>query len=100
MGTPWENFINGVNILASTDDPLKQRLINAYCEYISLTSPAELPLDIQKKFEEIGKELTKLDSVDNKGKIQATIKAMSTARVSEIAEEFVSMFGKIASYEE
>lgn len=75
--------------------------INKRIEYafahLSTLKTDEFPEELQEHFEELKKELTKVEGSGNEGGVAATIKCMSDEELEKIAEKILDLYDTIAT---
>lgn len=71
--------------LATGEGDIKQRLLSASDKFWAV-SPEMLPLEIQKDFVWVKKELTKFPAIKDEGEVLATIRKRHTKTLARIAK--------------
>jgi len=88
----WEKFYLAVTSLVSGDRCVKERLIDAYIYSLALLRKSDLPVEMQKEFEDLERELTTIEPVGDEGSVRATVEAMDVEQARELAKKIFSMY--------
>jgi hypothetical protein len=96
LGYAWAKAGEAVEILATSTLPIKQRLRDAYREFLTqLNHPEHLPEELLKEFKGIVADLTSTAPVGDEGALNATIKVMTEEKASELAKRILALSDKI-----
>ena len=92
----WEKFFATVDRLASGNDSIQERLINAVTFNLLILQNNDFPEDdLREEYEKLVGELNKEQAVGEEGTLRATIEKMPLEESSKIASKIVSMFAEI-----
>lgn len=78
-----------IEAMATSAQPIQQRLALAYLFHLGSVEPDELPLEVESQFKELKDKLTRTPGQDGTGAIVATTNAMSLQDAVGIAKELV-----------
>jgi hypothetical protein len=78
----------GIEAMATSAQPIQQRLALAYMFHLASLEPDELPLEVESQFKELKDKLTRIQG-SGIGAIVATTNAMSVQDAVGIAKEIV-----------
>jgi hypothetical protein len=78
-----------IEAMATSAQPIQQRLALAYMFHLASVEPAELPLEVESQFKELKDKLTRIPGQDGTRAIVATTNAMSLQDAVGIAKELV-----------
>ena len=94
----WEKLYTAVNILATGQGTIQERLGSAYADSLIRLRGIEndIPDEIRPDFEALGKALTRVKAEGNEGTIIATIRTMEVDEASRHAETILHMFDVVA----
>ncbi|OUU80218.1 MAG: hypothetical protein CBC38_02150 [Gammaproteobacteria bacterium TMED78] len=81
------------------DQSIKDRLYNAYSEYIADLDVSSFPKDLQEKFIHLHSIMHKKKSISSNDQVLATIRKMSALEASVYSKEIFSIYRLIASYQ-
>ena len=93
--TTWQRLYQAVSALASAYN-INKRIEYAFSALCPLKTD-EFPQELQEKFEELKRELTKVEGSGDEGNVAATIKCMSDEELEMIAKKIVDMYDTIAT---
>jgi hypothetical protein len=95
MNTVWEKFQSAILALARSG-AIKDRLTEAYRNYLAKVSEDELPKDLREDFRAIGRALTREPPLlRGEDAFRATIRKMSNDEADQVAATVVLMFAAI-----
>ena len=84
----------GIEAMATSAQPIQQRLALAYMFHLASLEPDELPLEVESQFKELKDKLTRI-SGSGIGAIVATTNAMSVQDAVGIAKELVHISHRV-----
>lgn len=88
---PDEKFTSAVDTMASSPKTIQERVGDAYLFNLIHVKTEEVPEEIQAKFDEVKKKLTRVEVGGGEGNVAATTTQMSTDEAIEIANEILHM---------
>jgi hypothetical protein len=95
MNTVWEKFQSATLSLARSG-AIKDRLTEAYRNYLAKVSEDELPKDLREDFRAFGRALTReRPLLRGEDAFRATIRKMSNDEADQVAATVVLMFAAI-----
>lgn len=94
----WEKLYTAVNILATGQGTIQERLGSAYMDSLMRLSGDrdEIPEEIRSDFEVLKRELTREKAQGDEGTIAATMRIMDPHEAARHAEKIVEMFDTVA----
>jgi hypothetical protein len=93
--TPWERFQSATLQLARSG-PIKDRLADAYRNYLAEVREEELPREIREEFRAVSRTLTReRPMLRGEDAVRATIRKMSNDEADRIACSVVRIFGAL-----
>ncbi|MGD0954321.1 MAG: hypothetical protein ABR985_18340 [Methanotrichaceae archaeon] len=87
----FDKLYNCVLSLMKGSDSIQERLFNAFRSLNSLKLD-DFPEDLQKYFQEIQDELTKVEALRNDGRLKASQKRLSDEQANVLAEKILNLF--------
>lgn len=87
-----EKFTVAVGALAASNEPIKDRLYNAYISALHHLRPQEMPPDIRDDWHKLTEQITRIQAVGDEGNLRATLNAMTDDEAVEIADQIVNIF--------
>jgi hypothetical protein len=95
MKTAWEKFQSATVCLARSGG-IKDRLTDAYRNYLALVAEDELPKELREDFRAFGRALTREPPLlRGEDAFRATLRKMSNEEADQIATSVVLMFAAI-----
>jgi hypothetical protein len=95
MKTAWEKFQSATICLARSG-AIKDRLTDAYRNYLALVAEDDLPKELREDFRAFGRALTReRPLLRGEDAFRATIRKMSNDQADEVAATVVLMFAAI-----
>jgi hypothetical protein len=95
MSTAWERF-QGATLSLARSGSIKDRLIEAYRNYLADISEDELPREIHEEFRDVSLSLTREPPLlRGEDAVRATIRKMSNEEADRLAGLVVRMFAAI-----
>lgn len=91
----WEKLNLAVNSLARSTQSLQKRLATAYIYNLSHLRIEELPEEMRDEFQQVRRELTKVEPIADEGRIAATTNEMSDDEAGELISRIVSMYDAV-----
>ncbi len=95
MSTTWEKF-QGATVSLARSGPLKDRLTDAYRNYLSGVAEDELPREIREQFHNVRCSLTRERPQRGEDAIRASVRKLSCHEAEYIAETVVQMLSVMA----
>lgn len=94
----WEKLYTAVNILATGQGTIQERLGSAYRDSLMRLRGVEneIPEEIRNDFEALEKALTREEAKGEEGTIAATMRVMDPLEAAKHTEKIVSMFNVVA----
>jgi hypothetical protein len=94
----WEKLYTAVNILATGEGTIQERLGSAYADSLIRlrTDINEIPDEIRGDFEALNKALTREEAKGDEGTIVATVRSMESDEAARHAETILHMFDRVA----
>ena len=94
----WEKLYTAVNILATGQGSIQERLGSAYGDSLIRLRGIEdqIPNEMRTDFEELEKALTREEAKGNEGRIAATMSTMESDEAARHAEKILHMFDTVA----
>jgi hypothetical protein len=92
----WEKLYTAVNILATGQGTIQERLGSAYADSLIRLRGEELPDEIRSDFDALEKALTRAKAEPDEGTIAATMRTMESDEASCHAQTIVDMFDVVA----
>ena len=89
-----DRFYAAVSVIAG-DGHIKQRLMNAYQDYLADITEDELPSDVSQAFARLRSRMSQVAPLNGEGPICATVRKMSVHEASDCAVSVVSLYGDI-----
>lgn len=84
-------FAEAVEVLATSDEPLKKRIEYAVSSIFALDEGAFKDDELRKQYLRLKKLLTSAPDERNEGTIPATLRVMTPEQAGEVAELFVQI---------
>jgi hypothetical protein len=95
MKTAWEKFQSAAVCLARSGG-IKERLTDAYRNYLALVAEEDLPKELRDDFRAFGRALTReRPLLRGEDAFRATIRKMSNEEADQVATTIVLMFAAI-----
>ncbi len=94
MGYANEKLWEGVHLLATHPGPLAQRLVHACNRGFLWATPAGLPEDIRREFEDVIGQLSSVRD-EKEGAFAATIRTMEPEAIKECAEKLYEIAHRV-----
>lgn len=95
MKTAWEKFQSATVCLARSGG-IKDRLTNAYRNYLALVTEDDLPKELREDFRAFGRALTREPPLlRGEDAFRATIRKMANDEADQLATKVVLMFAAI-----
>ena len=94
-----DRFFGAVSVLV-THGPVKQRLMQAYEQYLEQMDTDELPLELQEPFAELQRRMHGVAPLNGEGAVCASVRKMSKDQADECACMIVALARQIANAEE
>jgi hypothetical protein len=94
----WEKLYTAVNILATGQGTIQERLGSAYRDSLMRLRGVEneIPEEIRNDFEALEKALTREEAKGDEGTIAATMRVMEADEAAKHAETILSMYDTVA----
>jgi len=90
-----DRFYAAVRKLATTDAPVKQRLIDAYVGHLETLGENEVPEAIRPRYENLRKAMTAVPSNEKETSVQVSVRKMSGADAARHARSILVMFAEL-----
>lgn len=95
MHTIWERF-EGAALSLARSGPIKERLANAYRNYLAELDVRELPKELREEFESFSRALTReRPLLRSEDAVRATVRKMSCEEADDRARAIVRMFAAL-----
>lgn len=92
-GYGWEKLFSAMLGLATGNEPIQQRLVNATAyALIHIRPEDDLPETSRDRFQNLLRELTEVEAKGDEGRIAATINKLSDDDASHYAKEILSIY--------
>ena len=95
MSATWDRF-HGAALLLAGAGPVKQRLAEAYREYLVDVEIDELPREMRAEFLALSASLTAGRAVGGLNVIDATVRKFSDKQAAGYAARLITMYGSLA----
>jgi hypothetical protein len=89
-----DRFFSATRVLAG-DGPVKQRLVNAYCEHLEELREEEVPESIRPKFEALRQALNAADPANGESRVHASVRKMSPVDAQRLTTSILLMLGEL-----
>lgn len=99
MSYACEKFNNTIYDLATGENPLRQRLADAYSEHIAVISEENIPEEIKAEFTQLSNYISRAEN-QGEGTIVATIKELEHSKILEIVEKIMTIYQKLCTLED
>jgi hypothetical protein len=94
MSTTWEQ-LEGAALSLARSGPIKDRLADAYRNYLALVRVDELPEVLREEFRACRDALTRERPLRGEDAVRATVRKMSSSEADELACSVVRLFAAI-----
>lgn len=95
MSTAWEKF-QSATLSLTRSGAIKERLTDAYRNYLALIAEEELPKELREDFRAFGRALTReRPLLRGEDAFRATIRKMSNEEADQVAATVVRLFAAI-----
>lgn len=74
---------------------IKQRLIGAFEEHLSVIADDELPVAVREEFAELKSMVSGVDPLNGEGRIRASIRKMSIPEADRCAHSLIELYSRI-----
>ena len=74
---------------------VKQRLIGAFEEHLSVIEDEELPVAVREEFAELKSLVTGVEPLNGEGRIRATVRKMSVPEADRCAHALVELYSRV-----
>lgn len=91
-----DRFANAVGVLVG-DAPIKQRLIQAFADYLADVRETELPPDLREPFKALNEALTRVKPAGRESRLKASVQKMSGSEAAAHAAAIAKLYGKLCS---
>ena len=91
MSNHVDRFYAAVSVIVSHGN-IKQRLISAFEDHLSIIEDEELPVFIRDKFNELKSMMTGVEPMNGEGYIRATVRKMSVPEADACAHKMLSIY--------
>jgi hypothetical protein len=96
MSTTLEKF-RGATLSLARSGPIKDRLTEAYRNYLALVEESELPLELVEEFRAVSYALNReRPLLRGEDTFRATVRKMSTKEADDVAALVVCLFGELS----
>jgi hypothetical protein len=96
MSTTLDKF-RGATLSLARSGPIKDRLTEAYRNYLALIDESELPLELVEEFRAVSYALNReRPLLRGEDTFRATVRKMSSKEAEEVASLVVCLFGEIS----
>ena len=96
MSTTLDKF-RGATLSLARSGPIKDRLTEAYRNYLALIDESELPLELVQEFRAVSYALNReRPLLRGEDTFRATVRKMSSKEAEEVASLVVCLFGEIS----
>ena len=96
MSTTLDKF-RGATLSLARSGPIKDRLTDAYRNYLALVEESELPLELVEEFRAVSYALNREQPLlRGEDAFRATVRKMSTKEADEVASSVVRLFGEMS----
>ena len=95
MSTTWEKF-QGATLSLARSGSIKDRLVEAYRNYLAEVTEDELPRELREQFQYVRCSLTREPPQRGEDAIRATVRKLSSDEAEDIAENVVQMLSVLA----
>jgi hypothetical protein len=94
MSTAWEKF-QGATFSLARSGPIKDRLADAYRNYLADIQEEDLPRELREEFREVSDTLTRERPLRGEDAVRATTRKLSNDEADRIACSVVRIFAAI-----
>ena len=94
MSTTWEQ-LEGAALALARSGTIKDRLTDAYRNYLSLVNTDELPEELREEFRACHEALTRERPLRGEDAVRATVRKMSNQEADELACSVVRLFAAL-----
>lgn len=98
MSTAWEQ-LEGAALSLARSGPIKERLADAYRNYLALVNADELPDALREEFRACHDALTRRRPLRGEDAVRATVRKMSNQEADDVARSVVRLFAALARAE-
>lgn len=91
MSNHVDRFYAAVTVIVSHGN-IKQRLISAFEDHLSILEDEDLPVFIREKFAELKRMMTGVEPMNGEGHIRATVRKMSVPEADACAQKMLSIY--------
>ena len=96
MSTTLDKF-RGATLSLARSGPIKDRLTDAYRNYLALVEESELPLELVEEFRAVNYALNREQPLlRGEDAFRATVRKMSSKEADEVASSVVRLFGEMS----
>ena len=99
MSNHLNRFYAAVSALAGHGN-IKQRLIHAFEENLSVIEDDELPVVVKQTFADLRTMLSGVDPLNGEGRIRATVRKMSIIEAEECAQMMIDLYTDMVRFED
>jgi hypothetical protein len=99
MSNHLNRFYAAVSALAGHGN-IKQRLIHAFEENLSIIEDDELPVAVKLTFADLRKMMSGVDPLNGEGRIRATVRKMSIIEAEECAQMMIDLYTDMVRFED
>ena len=99
MSNHLNRFYAAVSALAGHGN-IKQRLIHAFEENLSIIEDDELPVAVKLTFADLRKMMSGVDPLNGEGRIRATVRKMSIIEAEECAQMTIDLYTDMVRFED
>jgi hypothetical protein len=87
----YEKLGQGIDILATSPGPIKERLLKAFLNALAEVSEEALPLEARQRWRQLWQRVTAVQGKPGEGRLVASIQAMDDKEATLIAERVVTI---------
>ena len=99
MSNHVDRFHAAVLVVAGHGN-IKQRLIGAFEEHLSVVEDEELPVAIREEFAELKSLVTGVEPLNGEGRIRATVRKMSVPEADRCAHGLIELYSRLVRMED
>lgn len=97
-GYTWEKFFLAIDGLVVSEEPLQDRIANAYVVHLMHAEHDGLPAEIVDDFEKLTEALSRVEATGGEGNAMASARALNDLEARDLLHLIVSMYDRIAKH--
>lgn len=97
-GHTWEKFFLAIDGRVVSEEPLQDRIANAYVFHLMHADHIGLPSEIVDDFKKLTEALSRVEATGDEGNAMASARALDELEARDLLHLIVSMYDRVAKH--